>query len=255
MQGRLQVKAGPDWIEPCNLFLCSGMAPGNRKSATFSHMVRPVLDAEAELADAARPAIIEAITEAEIARRAAEQALAVASKNPSDPDAVNNAKTAALDAEAATIPVEPKLIADDITPEAAKSLLAEQSGRLAILSAEGGIFATIAGRYSGVPDLDVFLKGHAGDLLRVVRKSAPPEYIPAPALTLGLAVPPDVLLAQGSPLVYHRGPGYGRLLREVTVGLKALLRTEADVLLFTSSGTGGLESAVANLVRPGDRID
>jgi aspartate aminotransferase-like enzyme len=63
-----------------------------------------------------------------------------------------------------------------------------------------------------------------------------------------------VLLAQGSPLVYHRGPGYGQLLREVTVGLKAMLETEGDVLVFTSSGTGGLESAVANLFSPGDRV-
>jgi len=68
------------------------------------------------------------------------------------------------------------------------------------------------------------------------------------------AVPPEVYLAQGSPLVYHRGPGYGDLLREVAGGIKALLKTESDVLVFTSSGTGGLESAVANLFSPGDRV-
>lgn len=192
-QGRVHVQAGPDWIEPCNLFTCCALPPGNRKSSVFAAMVRPILEAEAELAEAARPVIIEAITEAEIAKRAAEQALAVASKNPGDPDAANGAKSAAMEADAVRIPVQPKLVADDITPEAAKSLLAEQDGRLAILSAEGGIFATIAGRYSGVPDLDVFLKGHAGDMLRVVRKSAPAEYVAAPALTLGLAVQPEVL--------------------------------------------------------------
>jgi aspartate aminotransferase-like enzyme len=78
-----------------------------------------------------------------------------------------------------------------------------------------------------------------------------PEILMTPGPT---PVPPSVLQAQGSPLVYHRGPGYGRLLREVTAGLKAMLDTEADVLLFTSSGTGGLESAVANLFSPGDRV-
>src|SRR5919106_1263994 len=67
-------------------------------------------------------------------------------------------------------------------------------------------------------------------------------------------VPPQVLLAQGSPLVYHRGPGYGRVLREVTAGLRSMLKTEGDVLVFTSSGTGGLESSVANLFSPGDRV-
>jgi len=78
-----------------------------------------------------------------------------------------------------------------------------------------------------------------------------PEILMTPGPT---PVPPEVLLAQGSPLVYHRGPGYGRLLREVTAGLKAMLKTKGHVLVFTASGTGGLESAVANLFSPGDRV-
>src|SRR2546423_6454674 len=78
-----------------------------------------------------------------------------------------------------------------------------------------------------------------------------PEIFMAPGPT---PVPPEVLAAQAAPLVYHRGPGYGTLLREVAEGLKRLFRTENDVLVFTSSGTGGLESAVANLFSPGDRI-
>lgn len=78
-----------------------------------------------------------------------------------------------------------------------------------------------------------------------------PEILMTPGPT---PVPPEVLLAQGSPLVYHRGPGYGQLLREVTAGLKAMLKTKGDVLVFTSSGTGGLESAVSNLFSPGDRV-
>lgn len=81
--------------------------------------------------------------------------------------------SAALAAEEITVPVLPRLVADDVTPEAVASLLAEQGGRLAVLSAEGGILATLAGRYSGAPNLEVFLKGHAGDLLRVDRKGRP----------------------------------------------------------------------------------
>jgi aspartate aminotransferase-like enzyme len=78
-----------------------------------------------------------------------------------------------------------------------------------------------------------------------------PEIFMAPGPT---PVPPEVLAAQAAPLVYHRGPGYGALLREVTEGLERLFRTKNDVLVFTSSGTGGLESAVANLFSPGDRV-
>ncbi|HYT29287.1 MAG TPA: alanine--glyoxylate aminotransferase family protein, partial [Actinomycetota bacterium] len=78
-----------------------------------------------------------------------------------------------------------------------------------------------------------------------------PEILMSPGPT---PVPPQVFLAQGSPLVYHRGPGYGALLREVTEGLQEIMKTSSDVLTFTSSGTGGLESAVANLFSPGDRV-
>jgi aspartate aminotransferase-like enzyme len=79
-----------------------------------------------------------------------------------------------------------------------------------------------------------------------------PEIILAPGPT---PIPPEVLLAQGSPLVYHRGPGFGGLMSDVTDRLKALYRTDsADVLLLTSSGTGGLESAVQNVFSPGDEV-
>jgi aspartate aminotransferase-like enzyme len=67
-------------------------------------------------------------------------------------------------------------------------------------------------------------------------------------------VPAEVLLAQGSPIVYHRGPGFGAVLREVTEGLKWALDTSNDVLTFTASGSGGMESAVANCFSPGDRV-
>ena len=78
-----------------------------------------------------------------------------------------------------------------------------------------------------------------------------PEIFMAPG---PVPVPPQVLQAQSQPLVYHRGPGYGKLLREVTEQLQRLFRTTNDVLVFASSGTGALESAVANLFSPGDRV-
>jgi len=67
-------------------------------------------------------------------------------------------------------------------------------------------------------------------------------------------IPPEVLLAQAKPLVYHRGPGFGDLLRKVTEDLQALYKTKNDVLIWASSGTGGLECAVVNLFSPGDRV-
>jgi hypothetical protein len=56
------------------------------------------------------------------------------------------------------------------------------------------VFDQMAGRYSQAgPNLGVYLKGHAGDLLKVDRRGRPPEYVERPCLTIGLAVQPEVL--------------------------------------------------------------
>jgi aspartate aminotransferase-like enzyme len=79
-----------------------------------------------------------------------------------------------------------------------------------------------------------------------------PEIILAPGPT---PIPPEVLLAQAEPLVYHRGPGFGKLMNDVTGRLGELYRTDAaEIFLLTSSGTGGLESAIQNVCSPGDEV-
>lgn len=65
---------------------------------------------------------------------------------------------------------------------------------MAVMSPEGDVFDMMAGRYSrGVPNLGVYLKGHAGDDIRVDRMGRPAEYAKRPALTLGLTVQPSLL--------------------------------------------------------------
>jgi aspartate aminotransferase-like enzyme len=55
-------------------------------------------------------------------------------------------------------------------------------------------------------------------------------------------------------MVNHRGPEFKELLGRVTEGMKRGFRTEAEVLLITSSGTGALEAAVVNTLSPGDSV-
>lgn len=193
--GRAEVEIRGGWREPCNLFTVVVLPPGSRKSAVFATMTGPLLAAERVLIERAKPAIVEAELAHRVAGKAAERAANSAAN--ADPAARNtllaDATAAAMNADSIAIPVMPRLVADDVTSEQAASLLAEQGGRLAVLSPEGGIFATLAGRYSGAPNLEVFLKGHAGDMLRVDRRSRPAEHVDRPALTLGLAVQPEVL--------------------------------------------------------------
>lgn len=67
-------------------------------------------------------------------------------------------------------------------------------------------------------------------------------------------LPPNVLQALCRPMINHRGPEFAAILREVTANLKTVFQTQNDVLIFTASGTGGLEAAVANTLSPGDRV-
>jgi hypothetical protein len=199
--GRAVVEVRGTWREPVNLYTVVALPPGARKSPVFAEIVRPVFAAEAEMMAATRTARVEALTELSIAEKAADKAAhhaAAAENDKKNPNAREAARKKAVElakaAAAIAVPVLPQLVADDTTPEATASLLAEQGGRISVLSAEGGIFSTLGGRYSeGKPNFDVFLKGHAGDPLRVNRTSRGPEDVPHPALTLGLCVQPEVL--------------------------------------------------------------
>jgi aspartate aminotransferase-like enzyme len=55
------------------------------------------------------------------------------------------------------------------------------------------------------------------------------------------------------PILHHRTPEYEALLAEVREGLKELFQTTEEVLLFASSGTGGMEAAVVNTLSPGEK--
>ena len=194
--GHAEIEVRSGWREPLNIFAATIAHPGERKSAVQQVMSSPLLDIEQELATAGVVARDEALLQKQIASMAADKAKLAAAKS-SDTDQwakkMADAQSAQAMAESITVPAIPRFIADDITPEAAGSILAEQGGRLAIISAEGGLFDIIAGRYTVSINMDVWLKGHAGDPLKIDRKGRPPEYIRKPALTLGLMIQPTVL--------------------------------------------------------------
>jgi serine---pyruvate transaminase len=66
-------------------------------------------------------------------------------------------------------------------------------------------------------------------------------------------VPPEVLAALAEPVIHHRARDYRQIYERCLARLRDVYRTQNDVLMFTTSGTGAFESAVANLTSPGDR--
>jgi len=77
------------------------------------------------------------------------------------------------------------------------------------------------------------------------------RYLMTPGPT---PVPPEVLAALAEPVVHHRGRDFRETYERCLARLRDVYRTDHDVLLFTSSGTGAFESAVANLTSPGERV-
>jgi aspartate aminotransferase-like enzyme len=91
---------------------------------------------------------------------------------------------------------------------------------------------------------------HSGRLERYGSSVATKRYLFTPGPT---PVPPEVLAAIGAPVLHHRSPDFLPVYERVLTRLREVCRTESDVLLFGASGTGAFESAVANLVSPGER--
>ncbi len=207
--GHVEVKIRNGWNEPLHLYIVSVAAPGERKSAVQRAMVGPIYEVETELIRDSAARRVEAETTKKAALKWAEKqhTIAAGTAPESRREALASAIEAMQAAEAVEVPPVPKLIADDITPEAVASALSEQAGRLAILSAEGGLFDIIWGRYSQSPNMDIWLKGHSGDPVKVDRKGRDPEYVRRPAVTVGLMIQPTMLATIGATRREFRGRG------------------------------------------------
>ncbi len=65
-------------------------------------------------------------------------------------------------------------------------------------------------------------------------------------------LPPAVSQVMAEPMLYHRAPAFVEVYARCLERIKQVFQTENDVLAFAASGSGAMESAVANLVRPGE---
>lgn len=101
--------------------------------------------------------------------------------------------------KAIVVPAQPQIVFGDLTPEATAMALQDQGGKLSVVTAEGGLFGTVAGRYSnGQVNVDVFTQGYSGEAVRVKRVGREDVKVPRACITLGLMVQPEVMREVGS---------------------------------------------------------
>lgn len=190
LQGKYRIWGKPDWSEPLNTYCVIVLPPAERKSAVMALMTAPLEDYEQEINSAMDAQIIEsqmkkAVLEKE--RRMLEDKVSKGKAEASE--LADKAKEISGFRE-----IQPlKLFVDDVTAEKLASVLAENNSKAAIVSAEGGIFDILNGIYTKNVNIDVFLKGHSGDTIRVDRIGRASESILHPTLTMLLAVQPEVL--------------------------------------------------------------
>jgi aspartate aminotransferase-like enzyme len=67
-------------------------------------------------------------------------------------------------------------------------------------------------------------------------------------------IPPEVAAQSALPIIHHRTHEFGDVFDAVSQGMKYVYQTTKDVLIMTCSGSGAMESAVANTVNPGDKV-
>lgn len=191
---RIQVEARTGWLKPVNLFVAVLLEPGNRKSAVFSAAQRPLKELEKDLIADAKLKVAKQQSTLRILTARLAKSEKKAADNNDDKAKEEAEKLAATIAELENL-VPPQLITDDATAEKLGIMLSQQKGRMASMSAEGGVFDLMSGMYSknGIPQFNIYLMGHAGDDLRTDRVSRESVVVERPALTCAYTIQPSVI--------------------------------------------------------------
>lgn len=192
--GKAVVSPEPGYIEPVNVFTCPAMESGNRKTAVFTKLLAPFVEWERDRIQQIEPVRQRLASERRTLEARIERLRKRAASAKDSTGLVQEIQQ--LEASLPAIPPIPRLYVDDCTPERLASLMSEQGGRIGVFSDEGGVFELLAGRYSkGVPNLDLWLKGHSVSPVRVDRADTrrPAILLDRPHLTVGISPQPDVL--------------------------------------------------------------
>lgn len=192
LQGKYVVEGSPGYREPLSLYTVVIAPPGERKSSVMRDMTQSLYDYEREFNEGRQAEIRRNRQERESLER---YISGLQEKLRHSTDDMLELELQHMEAQLEEMPViKPvRFFADDCSSEALTNLLANNDGVLSVISTEGGIFDIMAGRYNSRVNIDVWLKGHCGDAIRVDRLGREPEYIPNPALSAILTIQPVVL--------------------------------------------------------------
>lgn len=189
VQGKFVTQVKPDYTEPVNIYMFCPLEPGNRKSGAVAACVAPINEHEARLREDFKEQCKREASERKTFEKAIESKRNKAANAKSPEELRQMAKEIAdLEAELPDVQHMPRLMVDNVTPEALANLLQNNNERMGLIEAEGGIFDILSGMYNGgTPNLDLFLKGYSVEPARIDRKTSEPITLNHPCLSIGLS--------------------------------------------------------------------
>lgn len=207
---RISISPKVGWYEPINIYTLISLPPANHKSWLLKACTHPLIEWEREQTLLQGPEIKRQYAEYKNKEKLLEY-LRMKMVKEQDVEKQKALRQEICDLEVSLIkpPVLPILFVNDVTPESLANNTAEQGGRLAIFSDEGGILETLAGLYNhGSSNVDILLKGIDGGEMRIRRKD---RFVHMnPYLTMVLAVQPTILRNFGEKRAFE---GNGTLER------------------------------------------
>ena len=192
LQGKYVVEGKKDWIEPLNLYFMPVAPSSEFKSVTLKHSFEPVKLYETEENERLKSLIEENRIEKAILMNRKRMLEMKSSKSEN----CDHADIRELSEELSEFKEirELRLFCGDVTPEKLVGVMKANNEKAAVISAEGGIFGTLAGRYSsGQANIDIILQGYSGDSVRIDRQNRESIDINNPKLTMLIFAQPRIL--------------------------------------------------------------
>lgn len=214
--------------EELMLWTVTVLESGNLKSPVFKAMTSPILQWQEQQKKAYEQNKVRERAKADIAAKKINK-LKEEAAQAEDPEPLLREIEEQQEIIDAVKP-DPKLFVDKGTIEAIRNELQKYDGRMAILSAEGGIFDLICGLYNnGQADIDLFLKGFSGEYFNESRTGS--QFSFHPRISIGLTVQPITLknLASGNKGTRGQLRDRGGLGRFIFGMPRSLVGQRADI--------------------------
>lgn len=194
-QGKYLIEGKEGWKEPVNLYTLIIARPSERKSPTMVKITKPLVEYEKEENERRKNDIRNSKNLMEMYENKLKTLKnKYGRKNEDEQKIITQIQEINQEIDNLEVVNYLRLFVDDITPEALVSVMKENNEKIGMFSDEGGIFSTLAGRYSNnIPNIEIVLKAFNGTNVSVDRKGREPEKLNNPYLTILLFIQPIVL--------------------------------------------------------------